>query len=173
MHHIKQMVGYKLFVLLLFVLVLIEGGVLHSMDSWIDPCKSGAYLTIDSLYDYCKIPGDCSRKIESEGKTALIKGYIDYVNVYDKTNYPNLPYQKFLITNDKRNKTMEVWVRPESSEGVFEKIFRQKKFNPDSPVFVTGILVGFDMPMMGACHRGLKLDLTGESALMFHPNDAE
>lgn len=68
---------------------------------------------------------------------------------------------------------MEVWVRPEFSEGVFEKIFRQKKLNPNSPVFVTGILVGFDMPMMGTCHRGVKLDLTGESVLAFHPNDAE
>ena len=167
------MVGNKLFVMLFFCLFLIGGGESHSMDSWIDPCKLGTYLTIDSLYDYCKIPVDCTRKIQCEGKTALIKGYIDYINVYDKTNFPNLPYQKFLITNDKHNKSMEVWVSPEFSAGVFEKIFKQKKLNPDCPVFVTGILVGFDMPMMSACHRGLKLELTGESALMFHPNDAE
>jgi len=64
-------------------------------------------------------------------------------------------------------------VSPEFSAGVFEKIFKQKKLNPDCPVFVTGILVGFDMPMMSACHRGLKLELTGESTLMFHPNDVE
>lgn len=167
------MMGNKLFVMLFWGLLLIGGSVSHSMDSRIEPCASGTYLTIDSLYDYCKIPGDCGRKIESEGKTALIKGYIDYVNVYDKTNYPNLPYQKFLITNDKHTKTMEVWVRSEFSEGVFDKIFKQEKLNPDWPVFVTGILVGFDMPVMGACHRGLKLDLTGQSALMFHSNDAE
>ena len=51
----------------------------YSMDILIDSCKSGTYLTIDSLYDYCKVPGECRRKYESEGKIALIKGFIDYL----------------------------------------------------------------------------------------------
>ncbi|MFH0997161.1 MAG: hypothetical protein V1844_16945 [Pseudomonadota bacterium] len=143
------------------------------MDIVIDPCKSDTYLTIDSLYDYCKVPGECRRKYESEGKIALIKGLVDYLNVFDKTNSPNLPYQKFLMTNNAHTQSIEVWVTSDRSDMVFRKIFRQKALNPDSTVFIRGVLVGFDMPIMGACRRGLKLELTGDNSLSFDLNGAE
>jgi len=143
------------------------------MDILIDPCKSDTYLTIDSLFDYCKIPGECGRKYECEGKTALIKGFIDYNNIFDKTTYPNLPYQKFLMTNFKRNQTIEVWVSSAGSDAIFKKIFMQKALDPDSMVFIRGVLAGFDMPIMGTCHRGLKLELAGDKSISFDVGGAE
>ena len=140
------------------------------MDNVIDPCKSETYLSIDSLYDYCNVPGPCGGKYESEGNVALVKGFIDYANIFDKSHFPNLPYQKFLLTNLERNKSLEVWVTADRSNLIFDKLFTQKSINPDSMAFIRGILVGFDMPMMGACHRGLKIEIACEKSLSFDVN---
>ncbi len=137
------------------------------MDSIIHPCKSGTYITIDSLYAYCGLPGICGKKLACEGQAALIQGYIDYGNVFDKTVYPMLPYQKFLITNAEHSRTMEVWVASEGSEAVFRKIAEKKACNPDGPVYVKGVLAGFDMPVMGTCHRDLKLNLTAATSISY------
>ena len=141
--------------------------VLSTMDSVIEPCKTGIYIAIDSLNAYCGLPAICGKELACEGQTALIQGYIDYENVFDKTAYPMLPYQKFLITNLERSKTMEIWVASEGSEAVFRKIAEKKAGNPDGPIFVRGILAGFDMPIMGTCHRGLKLNLTGAMSISY------
>ena len=160
----------KLFIMLTLLPTFWGRNELYSMDILIDPCKSGTYLTIDSLYEYCKVPGECRRKYESEGKVALVKGVIDYLNIFDKTSSPNLPYQKFLMTNHEHSKSIEVWVTSDCSDLLFKKISVQKTLNPDSTVFIRGVLVGFDMPIMGACHRGLKLELTGNNSLTFDMN---
>ena len=78
-----------------------------------------------------------------------------------------LPYQKFLITNAERSKTIEVWVASEVSEAVFKKIAEKKASNPDGPVNVKGVLAGFDMPIMGVCHRGLMLNLTAAASISY------
>lgn len=155
------------------VILLIRMGekeVFSLMDSLIKPCTSGTYITIDSLHAYCKIPGDCGKKFACEDQSALIQGYIDYGNVFDRSTYPMLPYQKFWIINANHTKTIEVWVTSEGSEAVFRAIAEKKTVNPDGPVFVKGILSGFDMPIMGKCHRGLKLVLTGVKSISY-PGD--
>ena len=109
--------------------------VLSLMDAIIHPCASGIYITIDSLNAYCGLPGICGKKLACEDQTALIQGYVDYGNIFDKTAYPMLPYQKFLITNLERSKTMDVWVASEGSDAVFRKIAEKKTCNPDGPVY--------------------------------------
>jgi hypothetical protein len=141
--------------------------VLSTMNSVIQPCKTESYITIDSLYDFCGLPGICGEELACEGQTALIQGYIDYGNVFDKTAYPMLPYQKFLLTNAEHSRTLEIWVASEGSEAVFKKIAENKVSKPDGPIYVTGILAGFDMPIMGTCHRGLKLNLTGAMSISY------
>jgi hypothetical protein len=157
------------FLIVMSLLVTFERNWAYSMENLIEPCKSGAYLEIESLYDYCQVPGKCGLKYEGEGNIVIIKGFIDYCNIVDKTNFPNLPYQKFLITNSNRTKSLEVWVTSEKSDLIFVKIFRQKTSNPNAAVFVRGVLAGFDMPIMGACHRGLKLEVSDEDNLRFDP----
>jgi hypothetical protein len=154
---------------IVFILLVCFGAkdVLSLMDSIINPCKSGGYITIGSLYAYCGLPGICGEKLVCEGQTALIQGYVDYGNVFDKTAYPMLPYQKFLITNSEHSKTIEIWVASEVSEAVFKKIAEIKASNPAGPVYVKGVLAGFDMPIMGACHRGLILNLTAAAAISY------
>lgn len=154
-------------VISIFLVNFFSKDALSLMDSIITPCKSGSYITIDSLYAYCGLPGVCGKKLDGEGQTALIQGYIDYNNVFDNTAYPMLPYQKFLIANATHGKTLEIWVASVGSDAVFKKIAENKVRNPDAPVYVKGVLAGFDMPVMGACHRGLKLNLTAADSLSY------
>ncbi len=165
----SRKVGFLTAMIALFV-SFCTAGVSCIMGSFISPCKSGHYVTIDSLYDYCEIPSPCGKKNRCEGQFARVKGYIDYGNVFDKQNYPMLPYQKFMITNYEQNKTFEVWVTSENSEKVFEKIYQQKLHDPTRPVFVEGIVEGFDMPIMGDCHRGIKLNFTEKGKITFDIN---
>ncbi len=161
--------GRNIWLAIVFVLFVCFGvkDVLSHMDSIIYPCKSETYISIDSLYAYCGLPGICGKPLACEGQTALIQGDTDYGNVFDKTAYPMLPYQKFLITNVEHRKTMEVWVDSEGSEAVFRKIAEKRACNPDGPVYVKGVLVGFDMPIMGTCYRDLKLNLTAATLISY------
>ena len=171
---LKRLKGFViLFMTASLLPIFWERSTSYSMDDLIEPCKSKGYLTIDSLFDSCNVPGRCGRKYECEGKIAFVKGLIDHVNVFDKTHYPDLPYEKFLISNLERNKSLEVWVVSENSDLIFKKIFKQKTLHPDGAVFIRGVLVGFDMPIMGACHRGLKIKITDENALNFDGNSLE
>jgi len=163
----------KTFLLSVGMLIIITGSkeVMPQMDSIIKPCTSGEFITIDSLHAYCGIPGECGKKLSCEDQTALIQGDIDYNNVFDKSTYPMLPYQKFSIHNASRSRTMEVWVNPEGSESVFSIIAEKKAVNPDGPVFVKGVLSGFDMPVMGKCIRELKLVLTGAGSISYRTDE--
>jgi hypothetical protein len=161
--------GRNLRLVIISILLMCFGtrNALSLMSAIINPCESGTYITIDFLFTYCGLPGICGKELACEGKTALVQGYIDYGNVFDKKAYPMLPYQKFLITNAEHSKTMEVWVVSDGSDAIFKKIAGKKASNPDSPVYVKGVLDGFDMPIMGACHRGLKLNLTAVASLSY------
>ena len=172
LHRLKPFVvpfGRNSWLVIVSILLVCFGAKdgLSLMDSIINPCKSGTYITIDSLYAYCGLPGICGKKMACEGQAALIQGYIDYGNVFDKTTYPMLPYQKFLITNAEHSRMMEVWVVSEGSEAVFRKIAEKKAGNPDGIVYVEGVLAGFDMAVMGTCHRGLKLNLTAATSISY------
>jgi hypothetical protein len=128
-------------------------------------CKSSDYVSIQELYHFCHAPGPCGKKTECEEKIAKVKGYIDYSNVFDKKNYPQLPYEKFKIY-DKNGKSLEVWAVSDDNSKIFEKIYHNKVF-PEKMAFIKGIVVGFDMPIMGICHRGIKINLDKEGDIFF------
>ena len=148
-----------------------ETDVFALMDSIIAPCTSGSYITIDSFHAYCGIPGECGKKLSCEDQIAMIEGYIDYNNVFERSAYPMLPYQKFSMTNQNRTRTIEIWVNPEGSEAVFKVIAEKKTVNPDGPVFVKGLVSGFDMPVMGKCLRDMKLILSGEMSIKYQRDE--
>jgi len=129
-------------------------------------CKSSnGYVSIEELYYFCHVPGPCGKKMEYEGKIAKVKGYIDYSNVFDKKNYPQLPYEKFKIY-DKKGKSLEIWAISDDNSKIFEKIYHNKVFL-EKMAFIKGKIVGFDMPIMGACHRGIKIDIEEEGDIFF------
>jgi hypothetical protein len=126
---------------------------------------SADYLFIGELYKICHAPGVCGKKMDCEGQIARVKGYIDYDNVFDKGNYPQLPYEKFKI-HDKKGESLEVWAASHNNKEIFKKIYRNK-VSPEKMVFVKGTLSGFDMPIMGACHRGIAISIKEASDIFF------
>ncbi len=157
---------------ILLPLLLLQGTVM-GMDNpsrektdFIAPCVSGSYVPIEDLDRGCGVPGPCGKEMACEGKTALIQGYIDYGNVFDRERYPRLPYQKFLLVNEAGTAMIEVFVEGNGSAAVFEKM-RRAQTEGHRKALVAGVLSGFDMPVMNTCRRGLKLRLTGEDSLRF------
>ena len=123
------------------------------------------YLSIEELYKVCHAPGVCGEKMEYEGQIARVKGYIDYDNVFDKGNYPQLPYEKFKI-HDKEGESLEVWAISNKNKEIFGKIYANK-VSPEKIAFIKGPLTGFDMPVMGRCSRGLSISIKKASDLFF------
>jgi hypothetical protein len=100
-----------------------------------------------------------------EGKIVRVRGYVDHDNVFDREHYPQLPYEKFTI-RDGSGKSIEVWVVTENSRDIFHEINRHRSF-PGTMAYVEGEVAGVDMPIMGMCHRGIKINLTAAERLSF------
>ena len=139
----------------------------HSMEPVTIHRSPDAYLTLDALHDSCGISAGCGKRLRCEGETVRVAGYMDYGNIFDWEHYPRMPYQKFLITNAAHTQSLEVWVDSASSRDIFQKIYRQKTLNPNASIIVQGVIEGFDMPVMGACRRGIKLNLKDQNDLTF------
>ena len=121
--------------------------------------------SISELYQYCGVPGPCGKKLECEGQTVRVKAHIDYDNVFDKKTYPQLPYEKFRIT-DKDGQSLEVWAVSNTTSEIFEKIYKYKSY-PEKAVHIEGIIEGFDMPVQETCHRGIKIVINTADAIFF------
>lgn len=122
-------------------------------------------MTLDELYAYCGPLDSCGTKCPCEGQQVRILGYVDYANVFSRQKYPKLPYEKFLIRNQSRSKTLEVWVVGNATKSVFEFLNRHQLACPEHPIVIQGTISGFDMPIMGTCRRGIKLEMTGADGI--------
>lgn len=127
--------------------------------------ESSDYVSVEELYELCHIPGPCGKEMDCEGKIAKVKGHIDYDNVFDKKSYRQLPYEKFKIY-DKNGKSLEVWAVLADNNQIFEKVYYNKAL-PEKMAFVKGVIVGFDMPIMGRCHRGIKINIEKADDIFF------
>jgi hypothetical protein len=127
--------------------------------------KPDNYLSINTLYQSCGVPGPCGKKLECEGKMVRVKGYIDYSNVFDKKNYPQLPYEKFKIA-DKDGPSLEVWAISDNTSKIFTKIY-ENQLNPEKAIHIEGTIEGFDMPIQETCHRGIKLIINAGEDIFF------
>ena len=136
------------------------------MTNLIPACEQGDYITLDELYNSCGIPGVCRHEMECEKKFALIEGYISYVNIWNKREYPWLPHSKFMIYNAERNINVEVRVDSDDADMIFEKI-REHSGSPYDPVYIRGKLVGVDLPDMKTCHRDLIIVLFEAESIFF------
>ena len=127
--------------------------------------KYSDYISVEEIYHKCNAPGPCGEKMACEGKMSKIKGYIDYHNIFDKKHYPQLPYEKFKIF-DEKGKSLEVWAVSDDNRDLFEKIYQNKSI-PEKMIFIKGVLVGVDMPIMGTCHRNIRIDIEKADDIFF------
>ena len=131
-------------------------------------CGMDRYITIDQMNSYCNVPGSCSRKLACEGKIVRIVGYIRYINVWSKREYPWIPYDKFFLYNSSGSSNIEVRVSSEVASEVFDKINKYGG-NEDRPVYVMGLLIGIDLPIMDSCHRDLVVEVIDADGLVYTP----
>lgn len=137
-----------------------------------DTCKENIdqlrkeYLTIPEVISFCKLPGKCGQKMVCEGKEIKIKGYIDYSNIFDKANYPQLPYEKFIIRDSLATASIEVWTVNNDNSGIFKKIY-DSNGESRKMVFVKGIIEGWDAPTQQDCKRWIKIIIQKDDEISF------
>jgi hypothetical protein len=83
-----------------------------------------------------------------------------------KEEYPQLPYEKFKMYDPESVKMIEVFVNPKAARGVYRMIQQQMKTS-EKEVFVEGTISGFDMPVMGQCYRGIRVELEKSEDMKF------
>lgn len=120
------------------------------------------YLSIAQLHKLCPV-SQCGSPMPCEGQTVRIIGKIDYNNVFDKTHYPQLPYEKFILSDGKN--ILEVSVATPDNRSVFKKIFDAQ--NLSRTALIKGTIKGFDMPIMNSCSKGVKLELRQPDDISF------
>jgi hypothetical protein len=106
----------------------------------------------------------CGQRLPGEGRRVSVLGFVDKNNIFDRAHYPQLPYEKFLLTNRDKTSNLEVWVEAEQSEKIFADIWRHIR-QGKNVVVVSGILRGVDLPIMGACKRDVQIVLNRDGEL--------
>lgn len=120
--------------------------------------------SIATLRSSISISSPCGQKLPSEGRRVSVLGFIDKDNIFDRAHYPQLPYEKFLLTNRNKTSNLEVWVEAEQSEKIFADIWRHIR-QGKNVVVVSGILRGVDLPIMGTCKRDVQIVLKRDGGL--------
>ena len=114
--------------------------------------NSDTVLTIEALYRRFNVPTDCSASIDWAGKTVTLRGVLDAANIYDKAHYPNLPYEKFRLT-DAGGRSVEIWPDAGDNSAIFNKLSAR----PSDEATITGILEAVKLPISGGCKLGIKV----------------
>jgi hypothetical protein len=123
------------------------------------------HRTVEELYELCHAPGACGTPLECEGKIVLLKGAIDYQNIFDHVRYPRLPYEKFFLGGDENNR-VEVLAVSTDNRLLFNRIFTARK-EKKPHAFIKGTMVGFDTPVMGNCRREILLEIRTPEDIFF------
>jgi hypothetical protein len=123
-------------------------------------------FTIPELAQLCGIPGTCGQPLACEGKMVWVQGWIDYSNVFDQRQYPHLDQEKFFLIDSNDDQKLDVFVQCRDNKGVFDVVHAHAEV-PELAVRVHGRIIGFDMPTMDQCRRGISLILTDSSGIVF------
>ncbi|GEM_PF-1636408 len=125
-------------------------------------CRTDS-LSLEQLFRRCSLPADCGRSQDCDHSAVTVWGYLDPANIFDRRNYPRLPYEKFVI-HDGHGRRLEVWVRGPGgeNEAIFDRISRPAG-NDRKVVIVKGRVEPVEMFTMEGCRRGIKLVVVNRS----------
>ena len=121
------------------------------------------YMSIEELYRTC-MPDACGKEVHLEGKEVRVRGSVDRDNIFNRKSYPQLPYEKFKIYDKKSGQSIEVWAVSNNNRMIFQKI---EQSAPGKEACISGTLTSFDMPMMGKCKRGIKIEIKNADSISF------
>lgn len=88
----------------------------------------------------------------------LVRGRIDFNNIFDRARYPNLPYEKFTLVDARSGRAIEVFPASADSARVFSALLGARS-NAPTFVRVRGKVSGTDLPIQESCTRDIKLDV--------------
>ncbi len=124
------------------------------------------YITIPELILLCNLPGKCNEKLLCEDKEVKVRSYVDFINVFDKRHYPQLPYEKFRIHDSTKTNFLEVWTVGKDNSAIFKKIFNNN-VKPPRMIFIRAKIEGIDIPLDKGCERWIKLIINSEKDIFF------
>jgi len=123
-------------------------------------------LTVNDLYTYCETNGKhpCSEPLNHEGESVTVIGYYSLSNLGF-----NLTGNTFIFYNapEVGSINTEITILGDA-KSVFDKIsdfIRENNIGDHVKLKVRGTIVGHDLPINGACSRGLFLEIDSSSAV--------
>lgn len=105
--------------------------------------KMEEYMTIKELNSFCRPSGYGGGRLCCEEKEVKVKGYLDPINIFDKSHYPMLPYQKFRIVDAPRGDFLEIYPVEGDTSLLFKKLHRAAGL-PQKLLYIRGVVKGFD-----------------------------
>ncbi|MCP4725733.1 MAG: hypothetical protein GY863_11890 [bacterium] len=127
---------------------------------------SERYMSISELHGYCDVPGEPGEALECEGESVKVRGYIDHGNVFNKTDYPQLPYEKFIIADLENKNRIEVWTVSDDNSKIYKKI-ADSKSEEKIMIYVEAKIEGVDLYTGTSGERWIKLTIESENNISF------
>jgi len=149
--------------------VVNKAGILSCNNSTSDKVPEDSlkeYLTISELTSLCNLPGKGGEKLPCEGKEVKVRAYVDFINVFDKEHYPQLPYEKFLIYDSSKTNILDVFTISDDNYRIFKKVYKNN-VKPQRMIFINAIIEGVDTPTNYANKRWIRLNIDDEEDIFF------
>jgi len=122
-----------------------------------------AFTTVAGALRQCGVPGTCGQKLACEGKIISVTARVDATNIFERSHYPNLPQEKFTLTDATGSEALEVWATPPNRDVNLSALAAQAGRRIE--VSVRAIAVGVDLPIATRCTRTIHLELNSSSDL--------
>jgi hypothetical protein len=123
---------------------------------------SFAPLSLAKLYAHCGLPASCGANAPWQGQTVTVQAFVDADNIFDKSRFPRLPYEKFRLV-DRQGRSVEVWAQAADNRPIFAKLADRSS----DRVTVTGRLAAVRLPVADQCRLGVKVLIDDASQIEF------
>ena len=126
------------------------------------PAASLTPLSLAKLYAHCGLPASCGANAPWQWQTVSVQAFVDADNIFDKSRFPRLPYEKFRLV-DRRGRSVEVWTQAADNGPIFKKLADRSS----DWVTVTGRLAAVRLPVADQCRLGVKVLIDDASRIEF------
>ena len=119
-------------------------------------------MDLKVLYAHCGLPCACMVDPHWEGETITLLGHVDPDNIFNRTRFPQLPYEKFTLV-DRLGRSIEVWPQGIDNDELFSKLIDRST----DLVLVKGRLAAIHMPVGDTCSQGVRVLIDDAARIEF------
>jgi hypothetical protein len=126
--------------------------------------------SIAELFSRCSDSDFCGIRRACEGSQIVVRGFVDPASVVSRRSHPLEPQETFRLF-DQRGDTILVHAAPDTAD---QSLFRKVAvYGIQGPleVILRGRLQGYDVYIMGACRRGVRLVVEREEDIVLVHGD--